>query len=156
MVPTAVPVWQMSTPDTIAEVTPLKRLALIAITAGLGSYALWFTTTAGTQLVLDLKRLPTAILFETSLGTALPLGIALCGFSLLGIFPPAFAQQRGGRDLSAPVVLTGLVCLLAAPVLTVGLRIGVASYLEARGYQGKEVDYGFRAKFPTIRYTRSR
>lgn len=154
----------MSGIDPTAAVAPLKpwERALYAAVACLGGTAMVVAAVAQlAALARALHTLPPAI--EAMMGTPglLLMGIAITGFGLLALQPPAIPSVRlRGRnrprlDRGQRVVAVALICLVLVPVATVALRLGMGSYLEDCGYRREIVDPGFHSRFLTIRWTRN-
>lgn len=154
----------MSRGDATAVVAPLKpwQRALYAAVACVGGMGMVIAAVAQmTTIVRALISLPITI--EAMMGTPglLLMGIAIVGFGLLALqpspVPPARARgmAKPRLDRAQRVVAVALACLVLVPVSTVGLRLGMASYLEHRGYRRQVVDPGFHSRFLTIRWSRS-
>ena len=130
----------------------------------LGLVSLAIAVPEAAQLVDDLRTLPPVITVGTSMATMLPLGLAMLGAALFILFPPVLVEQRrrargepprrGTLKRTKAFVIGLLTCLLLCPVLTVTLRAGTGSYLEARGYTAQTVDQRLGAKSSTLRWER--
>lgn len=131
----------------------------------LGLVSLAFAVPEAVRLVGDLRALPPVITVGTSMAAMLPLGLGMLGAALFFLFPPVLMEQRR-RALGLPphkgtlkrtkaFVFGLLACLLLYPILSLALREGTGSFLEARGYVAQTVDQRLGAKSSTLRWARS-
>ena len=133
--------------------------ALYAAVACLGGIAMVVVAVAQfAALARALHTLPPVI--EAVMGTPglLLMGIAMTGFGLLALQPPAVHAARGRKrrrlDRAQRVVAVALVRPALVPVGTIALRLGAAAYLEDRGCRRQIVDPSLHSNLMTIRWTR--
>ena len=130
----------------------------------LGLVSLALAVHDAVRLIDDLRRLPPVITIGTGMAAMLPLGVGMLGAALFILFPPVLVEQRrrargepprkGTLKRTKVFVIGLLVCLLLYPILSVSLRAGTGSYLEARGYTAQAADQRLRGRSSTLTWTR--
>lgn len=131
----------------------------------LGLVSLAIAVPEAVRLVDDLRTLPPVITIGTGMAAMLPLGFGMLGAALFILFPPVLVEQRrrargepshkGTLKRTRFFVVGLLACLLLWPILSVSLRAGTGSYLEARGYTAQASDRRLRSRSSTVTWTRA-